>query len=242
MAEEPDSGVLCRRIMRSADRAVLATAADKGKGGVDGPWPFASLVLAACGTDGSPLLLLSDLAEHARNLRADPRVSLLYDGTAGFDDPLSGPRVTLQGRAEQVEDPRLLGRYLRRHPSAERYARFRDFHLFRVRPARAHLVAGFGTIEWLEAPALTLDPAVSFAVAEAEEDILARWNEDHADLFDLYARGLLRQRGKGWRAVGLDPEGIDLRRDASLARIDFRTTAATAEEALDHLRVRVGAA
>jgi len=148
---EPAPAALCRRLVRVAERAALATVADTGKGGEGGPWPYASLVLVACDTQGCPLLLISDLADHTRNIRADARVSLLYDGTAGLDDPLTGPRVTLQGEAEQVEGSGLMDIYLARHPSAETYAEFADFHLFRVRPVRAHLVAGFGRIHWLEA-------------------------------------------------------------------------------------------
>lgn len=151
MTEETVPAVQCRRLIRAADRAALATAAAEGKGGVGGPWPYASLVLVACDRDGSPLLLISDLADHTRNLRADPRVSLLYDGTAGLGDPLTGARVTLQGEAEQVGDDGLMELYLARHPTAKTYADFKDFHLFRVRPLRAHLVAGFGRIHWIEA-------------------------------------------------------------------------------------------
>ena len=87
-------------------------------------------------------------------MRADARVSLLYDGTGGLDDPLTGPRVTLQGEAGQVEDGGLMDIYLARHPQAKIYAGFKDFHLFRVRPLRAHLVAGFGRIHWIGADEL----------------------------------------------------------------------------------------
>lgn len=151
MTDEVAAAVLCRQIIRAADRVTLATTAVKGKGGVGGPWPYASLVLAACDRRGNPLLLISDLADHTRNIRADARVSLLYDGTIGLDDPLTGPRVTLQGESEQVEDSGLMETYLGRHPSADIYAGFKDFHLFRVHPRRAHLVAGFGRIHWIGA-------------------------------------------------------------------------------------------
>lgn len=150
MTEEVDPAALCQSIIRKAERATLATVAAKGKGGVGGPWPYASLVLTACDEAGNPLLLISDLADHTRNIRTDRRVSLLYDDTAGLDDPLTGPRVTLQGEAEQVEKEPLLQTYLARHPTADTYANFADFHLFRVRPVRAHLVAGFGRVYWVE--------------------------------------------------------------------------------------------
>jgi len=133
-------------VMRAADRASLATS----RGG----WPFASLVLAALDSDGTPLLLISDLAEHAKNIAAEPRVSLLFDGTAGLADPLTGPRVTVLGEAVQSNKPERLRRFLARHPAAELYAGFKDFHLYRVEVARAHLVAGFGRIHWIERPEL----------------------------------------------------------------------------------------
>ncbi len=116
MTADIDPGPFCRRIIREADRAALATAASSGKSGAGGPWPYASLVLVACDGHGNPLLLISDLADHTRNIRSDARVSLLYDGTAGLDDPLTGPRVTLQGEAEQVEGGGLMDIYLARHP------------------------------------------------------------------------------------------------------------------------------
>lgn len=235
-------GVQSRRIIRAAERAALATIATKGKGGVGGPWPYTSLVLATCDHDISPLLLISELADHTRNLRQNPRVSLLYDGTGGLDDPLSGPRVAVQGEAEPIDKGRLLDRYLRRHPSAEVYAGFNDFHLFRVRPVRAHIVAGFGQIDWIEAGDLMLPAESCGTLAENEPAILANWNEEHGDLFDALARGLLHRRGKGWRATGLDPEGVDIRRGGSLARIEFRNIVENGEQAFAALRQRAGIA
>ena len=130
MMDEIDPAPFCRRIIRDADRAALATVANKGKAGAGGPWPYASLVLTACDGNGNPLLLISDLADHTRNIRSDARVSLLYDGTGGLADPLTGPRVTLQGEAEQAEDGGLMDIYLARHPSAKTYAEFKDFFPF----------------------------------------------------------------------------------------------------------------
>jgi len=232
---------LCRRLVRAAERATLATLAGRGQGG-GGPWPYASLVLVACGQDAGPLLLISDLADHTRNLRADPRVSLLYDGTAGLEEPLTGPRVSLQGEAEVIEDEALLDRYLRRHPSARTYAGFKDFHLVRVRPLRAHLVAGFGRIDWVEAGDLMFDAAPAAALAAAEHTIVARLNTDHADDLDLIASRFPGRRGGGWRATGLDPEGIDLRRGRDLARVDFGMAVTTPDEAMAMLRRLAGGA
>ena len=137
------------RLIRDGGRAALATS-QRDAGG----WPFASLVLVACDPGGAPLMLLSDLAEHSRNIAADDRVSLLYDATAGLDDPLAGARATVLGCAEPCPDAAARARFLARHPSAAAYAGFADFALYRVSVERAHLVAGFGAIDWIDAAAL----------------------------------------------------------------------------------------
>ena len=138
-----------RALLRAATQATLATAAHDRDG-----WPFASLVLIAHDRDGAPLLLLSDLAEHSQNIAADDRVSLLIDGTAGLQDPLTGRRLTVLGHAGRSSDPDHRQRYLERHPGAAQYIDFADFAVYRMAVERAHLVAGFGRIHWIDAAVL----------------------------------------------------------------------------------------
>lgn len=132
-----------RALFRQAERAALATLAEGGS-------PYASLVLVAEAKDGAPVLLISDLAEHAKNLQRDPRGALLVDGTLGLADPLTGPRVTLMGRLAKHPDPTLKARFVARHPSAATYAGFGDFAAWRMAVERAHLVEGFGRIFWID--------------------------------------------------------------------------------------------
>ena len=134
-----DLAVFGRLLARGCTRAALATSLNGA--------PYASLVLFAVDVDASPLLLLSDLAQHSRNIAFDPRVSLLLDATQGHPDPLTGARLTLLGRALPADDPRCLARFLAHHPSSAGYAGFPDFRLYRVVIERGHLVAGFGRIE-----------------------------------------------------------------------------------------------
>jgi putative heme iron utilization protein len=205
-AEPPQ---LARFLLRRCDRGVLATTLDGA--------PYASLVLVAVDLDASPLLLISALARHTVNLGRDPRAAILLDGTAGYDEPLAGPRLTVLGEARRSTDPRLLDRFLARHPSAAQYAGFADFGLWRIAVARAHLVAGFGRISWIAAADLLL--AGDFAaLAEAGPGIIAEAN----------ARGAF---GEGWQTTGIDPEGIDLRRGSETARRIFASLAATPEAA-----------
>jgi putative heme iron utilization protein len=219
--------------MRSRGHAALATAL--------AGHPYVSLVASACEPDARPLLLLSDLAQHTRNLLADTRVSLLFDDTGNHPDPLAGPRLTLLGRAERCDDAGSAARFAARHPASAGYAGFADFHLYRVTIERGHLVAGFGRIAWIEAEQLCF-PGDASALAEAEAHIVAHMNNDHSDAIALYAERLLGKWGEGWRMTGIDPEGIDLRREGETARLDFaepvltpaaarRTLVALAEQA-----------
>jgi putative heme iron utilization protein len=227
MAEPAPEGVAIRvrGLMRAADRAALATRLP------DGGWPYGSLVLCASDFDGSPLLLLSDIAEHGKNLAADPRASLLYDGTQGLANPLTGLRATAVGRMLQCNNDVLLARYVRRHPDAAVYAGFRDFRLYRMTVERVHAVAGFGAIHWLAAGDVLRDTGAAAALIAAEADILSHMNEDHAEAVALYAEKFLRQPGSAWRMTGIDPDGIDLRSDTAIARLDFEHPIATPEDA-----------
>ncbi|HWK47602.1 MAG TPA: pyridoxamine 5'-phosphate oxidase family protein [Stellaceae bacterium] len=139
----PDPLSLARQLLHDVERATLGTLSAEG-------WPYGSLVLIAGDAAGRPILLLSDLAMHTRNLKADTRVSLLIDGTGDFDDPLTGPRVTVLGRVAETDDPIARQAFLDRHPAATLYAGFADFRVYRIDPTEAHLVAGFGRIHRLD--------------------------------------------------------------------------------------------
>lgn len=232
---DPEAAALARRVIRSADFAALATSFAGEE-----HWPYASLVMVACDQDATPILLISDLAEHARNIATDPRVSLLFDGTQTGGDrdaeaPLDAPRVTVMGRAVRSEEPRHRARYLARNPSAELFADFTDFHFYTLEIHRAHLVQGFGKVRWMEPSALLYDTGPVADLIAAEADIVGHMNEDHADAIDLYAGVLLGRPGSGWRMTGIDPEGCDLRCEAAeqamAARLDFESPVTSAAEA-----------
>lgn len=126
-------------------KAYFGTTADR-----DGAkYPFVSLVVPALDDQARPLLLLSDLSDHVKNLKGDSKVSLLFDGTEGRPEPLTGPRVTLLGEIAVTEDPTDRTAYLVRHPGAEVYAGFGDFRFYRLTVREALLVAGFGKIHRL---------------------------------------------------------------------------------------------
>lgn len=221
-APGPTPAQQARLVARACRTASLSTAM------ADSAHPYGSLVLVAFDHDAAPLLLISRLADHTKNILADSRVALLCDGTAHLAEPLTGPRVTLLGHAEKTDDARHKARYLARHPAAEMYAGFADFAFYKIHVARAHIVAGFGRIHWFDDYRYGGDWQ---ALADAESGIVEHMNDDHADAVQLYATKLLGKSGDGWTLSGIDAEGADLIRDGHVARLNFDKVIATAEEA-----------
>lgn len=209
-------GAAARGLMRRARSASLGTSL-RGRDG----WAYVSLVTVACDCDGSPLLLLSDLSDHTRNLAADNRGSLLFEAASGRANPQTGPRVTVLGRIEKSDVHRHRRRFLARHPSANLYAGFGDFFIYRMAVERAHSVAGFGRAHWMDADALLADRDAAESIAGEEPRILEYMNAERAEMATLYADRLLDRRGDGWTMEGIDPDGCDLRRKNTLARLDF---------------------
>ena len=141
--------------MRRARWAALATALAEPAGAaqaVTAGWPYASLVTVACDWGGSPIVLLSRLSDHTRNLEADGRASLLFEEASRRANPQTGPRVTVMGRLTRTADERLVGRYLARHPQSRRSAGFGDFHFHTMALERARYVGRFGRAVWLYGP------------------------------------------------------------------------------------------
>ncbi|MFT5182444.1 MAG: putative heme iron utilization protein [Alphaproteobacteria bacterium] len=217
-------GRVARRLIRTVRQATLATLDAETGGG-----PYASLTLVACGHDAAPLLLLSDMARHSRNIAADGRVSLLF--AKSTRDAIAQGRVSVMGRAELCDDPLLKQRFLARHTSAQTFVEFTDFRLYRLEVDSVHFVAGFGSIHTLDRAEVIFDTAASGELAAAEPDIIAHMNADHSQSVNLYAHNLVGRPGMDWRLTGVDPEGIDLGRNDADARLDFGDVIHGAEEA-----------
>jgi len=205
-----------RELLWEARSASLATSL-AGAGGA----PYVSLVTIAPDSAGRPVLLLSELAEHTRNLAADPRAALLLENASRLANPQRGPRLTLIGRVSASDDPAHRRRFLARHPEAAMYAGFADFSCHVMEIERAHYVGGFARAVWLEGAEATVDARAAAALAQIEPGAIEHLNADHADALELYATRLLGRKGRGWHAVGVDPLGLDLMRRGRLARLAF---------------------
>ena len=224
MHTEPDTSNAAdaaRFLIRNARHAALGTLADDGR-------PHVSLVEVSADGGAAPVMLISALAQHTINLRRDPSASLLIDSGEGR---LDRPRVTLVGTMRPEPDGILKARYVAQHPSAAGYASFGDFGLWRMSVERAHLVAGFGRIAWVQPGELLLPEADWAALAEAESGIVSHMNEDHADAISLYATALKGASAGDWRMTGIDPEGFDISNGTNRLRLTFDTFVRSSQEA-----------
>jgi heme iron utilization protein len=149
MPDEPGPEENIRALLSHETSGVLATLSASRDG-----WPFASVAPYALTDRGEPVLLLSRLAEHTRNLQADDRASLLVQDHASLTDPQAGARITILGHIEPVPDPELLTArecYVERHPAATEYLALGDFRLYVLRVREARFIGGFGDMGWLDA-------------------------------------------------------------------------------------------
>ncbi|TAK48630.1 MAG: DUF2470 domain-containing protein [Xanthobacteraceae bacterium] len=226
---DPDSGQLAKTLLRTSRQGALATLMT-GSGD-----PYCSLVNVASTADGAPILLISRLAVHTRNLAADPRVSLMLDERRA-GDPLEGARIMVAGLARAVDDAAVARRYLAVHPSAEAFASFADFSFYVIRPEWLHLVAGFGRIVNLKPEAFLTELAGAEGLVAAEPDIVAHLNADHAEALGLYATRLLGGGVGVWRCTGCDPDGLDLAADGRTLRLAFPRRLANPGELRNVLR------
>ena len=137
--------------------------------------PYCSLVNVATAADGAPLLLISRLAVHTKNILADPRVSLMLDERKE-GDPLQGARVMLMGTAAVTSDENARRRYLARQPEAEMFAGFGDFAFYEIKLKGAHLVAGFGRIVDLKPADLLTDITGAQSLLAAEPEVIDHMN------------------------------------------------------------------
>lgn len=194
-------------LLHGATYSTLATQSTRLPG-----YPYATVIPNVIDECHRPLLLVSALAEHTKNLLADPRVSLsLLD--PGSDNTQTAARLTLLGDAERIEPNALLkARYLRYLPDAEQYLQL-DFMFFRITPKRLRHIAGVGKMGWLEADDLGATQVLSL---ENECTLLAAMQRAVAAEITIL----------GIDAYGIDYQADGLRKrhafddDAGCARID----------------------
>lgn len=225
-----DRGAEARSLIRNERHGVLSTISRKVSG-----WPFASVTPYALSAAGEPIILISEIAEHTKNLRADPRASLFIQDSKMIQDPQAGARITLMGRATPVpesEQGDARRRYLSRFPQSESYFQVHDFSLFRLSIEHVRFIGGFGEIYWLE-PSEVLqrdtDPLARYA-----EGICKHMNKDHPDALILYCAAFSNLMVDAAEMIGIDMHGFDILArigsESRRVRIEFPSIVSTSEE------------
>ncbi|AIY48906.2 hypothetical protein G155_29150 [Mycobacterium sp. VKM Ac-1817D] len=201
----PSAAEEARTVAASTNAGTLASLTADGD-----PWAsFITYGLLA----GQPVLCVSNMAEHCRNLAGDPRASISIVAPDAGSDPLASSRITLAGVAERpVGDELAAARqaHLDGVASARYYIDFSDFSLWVLRVQRVRWVGGYGR----------MDSTTGEAYAEAEPDpvsphaagAIEHLNADHADSLADMARALGGYPDTTSAVcTGADRYGLDLR-------------------------------
>ena len=240
---ELKKGEAARKLMESERHGVLCTISREIAG-----WPFGSIAPYAISDSGDPILLISGIAEHTRNLRADSRSSLLIADSAAGEDPQAAARITLIGHCREVEARDLdavQGRYFERFPKSRVYLDVHDFSFFAIRIERARFIGGFGAIHWLDPAEIFPQRGVADPLAPFAADICNHMNTDHPEALVLYCKAFAHRETNTARMTGVDSDGFNLEIPAGnggeTVRIPFPHPVVTPEDArhtmIDMLRL-----
>jgi hypothetical protein len=197
---------------------------------VDAPgYPFGSVVPYCMDSDGQPVILISTIAQHTKNIQENPKVSLIVtEGEA--NDVQAAPRLTWLGNANIVSDDENVSiRYYKYFPESRDYHKTHDFNFYRIELVRARYIGGFGIIRWLEPKELVR--ANPFSVQD-EHAIVSHMNHDHADAMIDYCCYQRIELPDGFQPimVGVDAAGFHLRVDAHIIRFAFPRPVNSLEE------------
>ena len=227
---EPTHAERTRTLLSLATVGTLSSVSRKHPG-----FPFGSLMPYALDSAGRPIFLISNMAMHTQNLKADPRASLFVSQASTDGDPLGAARATLIGNAEPVtadDLPAVREQYLARHPNSRYWVDFADFGFFRLEPIDVYYVGGFGVMGWVDSKDYAT--AAPDPLAEAAPGILAHMNADHVDSMIKLARTYAQIEAAEATMTSVDRLGFHLRLKTTEGikgvRINFTREVATAKD------------
>jgi heme oxygenase (biliverdin-IX-beta and delta-forming) len=172
-------------------------------------YPYGSLVTVAF-DNGDPVFLISGLAEHTKNLKRDPRASLLV-AESGSADPLANGRVTMLGPCTRVEGDGGSARavFFAAHPNSTYYADFRDFAFWKLHVEYVRYIGGYGRMSWIsKADWQTAEPD---PLGPSAAGIIAHMNGDHTDALVLYCTAFSKATEVTSASMtGVDRYGFDM--------------------------------
>lgn len=229
-----------RSMMRSSTRGYLGTEmslTNTSNENKKNKFPYVTFVMVAFDYDGSPLILLSDLSEHTKNLKKNNHVSILFyeeqrnldffpvfenkDKSFEYEDPMSRPRLTVTGVLNKSGEKIHKMRFINRHPVSKLYAGFSDMNIYKLDISDAHLTGGFAKVKWFNNKDLLYQNICGFS--DDEMTVLDHMNKEHKQSVNLFAKNLSEKKSidSDWNLIGIDPEGFDLRSSSEVKRYNF---------------------
>lgn len=200
-------------LLASRLHAVISTHSAELEG-----YPFGSLVPYCLDATGRPLLLLSHLAQHARNLVENPKASFTIVGPI-TGDVQQASRLVAVGEVEAAPDPGLGERYFRYYPGSRYYAERLNFRFYRFQPLRWHFNGGFATARWFGNDRILAGNPFD---EPTEARIVAHMNTDHKDaLGRCLSKAGIAVDANAVRLCGVDANGMDVAAGALIHRISF---------------------
>jgi heme iron utilization protein len=175
-------------------------------------YPFGSVAPFILDHSGQPVILISSIAEHTKNIMSNPKVSLMV--FSGDDDLQASERLTLVGMAIAIDktDANLHARYLRYFPQAESYFSMHDFSFYRINIEQARYIAGFGKMGWLASTEISgTHLTTESKLASQETAIIDHMNIDHVHSLIKYCKHYHGLDVSNPEMIGIDSEGFDVR-------------------------------
>ena len=197
-----------KQFLRSTRSGVLSSFLVKFDG-----YPFGSVMPFVLGHDCQPILFISSIAEHTKNIIANPKVSLLViqSELKNAEDLHANGRLTLIGEAEQLnkDDADLMARYCRYLPESTGYLAMHDFQFYRINISQARYIAGFGKMGWMAGDEI-VDVKNANSIAALETSMIEHMNADHQDSIMQYCQHFHRAAPKRVNLIGIDCDGFDV--------------------------------
>lgn len=196
-----------RKFLRSTRSGILSTHSVRFEG-----YPFGSVAPFVLDHNCQPIILISTIAEHTKNIQLNPKVSLL--AFTGDEDLQAGARLTLLGEASKIfkeHDADLRARYLRYLPQAASYFDMHDFAFYRIHIYQARYIGGFGKMTWLsDIDLLDGINAANSPLASQESAIIEHMNQDHVHSMLSYCRYFHQVETSHAQMLGIDYDGFDV--------------------------------
>ncbi len=218
-----------KQFLRSTRSGVLSSFSAKFTG-----YPFGSVMPFVLDHHCQPIILISSIAEHTKNIIANPKVSLIVFDTIGLkmsEDLQANARLTLIGEAEKLEkdDANMMARYSRYLPESVGYFAMHDFAFYRINIHQTRYIAGFGKMGWIDANALNNadSSASNKVIAALETDIIEHMNADHQDSMLQYCQQFHGVTPSHVNLIGVDCNGFDVEAviadDIKVLRFNFES-------------------